>query len=135
MSAARWADSPDSPGSPGLYFHGGPAGLRGRLAPPSQTGVRGCADLAAEGGLSVAHVRRDRVFLTTRYDLAVLFAAGHRRPMVYVVTPDSAPEPDPDWAGPAGVSVQTPGALILRTIRPTRQQVAMCRRVLLGVAS
>lgn len=97
------------------YFHGGPAGLRGEILPPERTGAATTADYGA------AHVcRRDRVYLLTDPELAIVYAAGaiSQRPgWVYEVEPVGDVEPDADWLGPEGASVCARRARIRRVHR------------------
>lgn len=115
-----------------MWYHGGPAGLRKWIRPPTETDAKDTVTILADSGLDTSVVRRDRVFLTSSYDAAVMFAAVHRKPMVYEVEPFGEVEPDPDFYGEPGVSVQTTRARIRRTIRPSGRLVTAIRRVLAG---
>lgn len=71
------------------YFHGGPAGLTGGLVlPPSETGVEPCNRVS----------RRDRVYVVTQEEDALLYAVLHPSGSgkVYLVEPIGALAPDPD---------------------------------------
>lgn len=92
------------------YFHGGPRGLNAIL-PPEQTKAASCASY---GGHDVC--RRDRVYMTTIYEAAIIYAAMHPdgHGVVYQVEPIGEIEPDPDYKGREGESVCAPSAKILR---------------------
>lgn len=98
------------------YFHGGVPGLTPGciILPPTMTKVRSASDFGAAG----IH-RRDRVYLCTAPEGALIYAVLHpsRRGVVYQVQPIGAIEPDPDWNGPAGVSVQVERARVIRVFR------------------
>jgi hypothetical protein len=101
------------------YFHGGVPGLAlgDRILPPTVTGAVSVADYErAIAGAGV--VRRDRVFLTTLLDAAILFAALHPSWLgeVYEVDPEEPLEPDPDYMGGDGASWQAPAALVVRRL-------------------
>jgi hypothetical protein len=68
----------------GAYWHGGPAGIEGKILPSSATGAVGY-------GGSPNHV-----YMTTRYNVALACAVHFREPMIYVVWPDSELELDPE---------------------------------------
>ena len=93
------------------YWHGGTPGLAvGDLVlPPEQTGAPTLADFGA-GGVC----RRDRIYITTRPEIAVLYAAMHPsgRGKVYEVLPAGPLDPDPDWNGEPGLSLETTEARI-----------------------
>lgn len=112
---------------PMAYYHGGPPGRqRGALLlPPNITGARTTADYGAG-----AVCRRDRVYVTTDINGALMFAAGQRRGVVYQVEPIGALEPDPDCTQ-AGLSFQCERARVLRIIKPGPAVLARAREVLL----
>lgn len=111
------------------YFHGGVLGLKPgqRILPPAETDAISIADLTTapehERNAVAAVHRRDRVYLTTDLRVATLWAALHphgtpkRGGDVYRVRPEGDVEPDPDYLGEPGVSVQAPRALILAVVR------------------
>jgi hypothetical protein len=106
------------------YFHGGPAGLRvgEYILPPSKTGARSNADYGAEGVC-----RRDRVYLTSRMDAALIFGsmAPSNKGAVYEVHPMGTIEYDPDCTDPT-ISFQTERALIISVLlisNKTRRKV------------
>lgn len=113
------------------YFHGGLAGRqRGTfLLPPNITRVRSLSEF----GASAVH-RRDRVYVTTAFEAALLYAASARNGMVYQVEPLGHIEADPDCDMP-GLSWQCEKACVLRIIKPTRQMIEMAQSVLLGTKS
>lgn len=101
------------------YYHGGVPGLSAGdlLLPPAETGERSQADLGN------GKCRRDRVYLTTVPVVASMMAAAWRIDTadvsgdVYEVEPLGEVEPDPDYSGPAGESVQVPRALVIRLVK------------------
>lgn len=109
------------------YYHGGPAGRqRGAfILPPAITGAMTTADFGAG-----AVCRRDRVYVTTAINAALLFAAGHRRGVVYQVDPEGELEPDPDCET-LGMSFQCARARVVRVIKPSPAIVDQVRRILL----
>ena len=117
------------------YYHGGPDGFSvGRwLLPPSITRVRTYnADAAADLGMPNP-AAADRVYLATQPEIALLFAASHKRPMIYVVEPDGDVEPDPDYSGPPGQSVACKRARIVRRMPLSPAEIQAARQVLFGV--
>lgn len=98
------------------YYHGGLPGLpKGAyVLPPSTTGARCASDYGARD----IH-RRDRVYVTTSADAAIMFAALHPSGVgqVYEVAPSDDLEADPDCSA-QGLSFQCSRARILRVIRP-----------------
>lgn len=109
------------------YYHGGPPGLHvgDLILPPSETGVPSCSEF----GAAAVH-RNDRVYLCTDINGAYLFAAMHPsgKGRVYEVEPIGGVEPDPDYNGPPGESVQVPRARIVRVIPLGRQDRDAIRR-------
>jgi rifampin ADP-ribosylating transferase len=101
---------------PTIYFHGGVPGLKPGciILPPTITKVRSCSDYGAAG----VH-RRDRVYLCTEPEGALIYAVMHpsRKGVVYQVQPIGEVEPDPDWTGTEGVSVQVERARVIRVFR------------------
>lgn len=85
-----------------LYFHGGRPDLkRGEfILPPTITGARSCSDF---GGAAVH--RRDRVYVASVFEAALMFACLHpsRRGWVYQVEPIGVLEQDPDYLGESGL--------------------------------
>jgi hypothetical protein len=116
-----------------LYYHGGPAGrtVGDYILPPSVTKAPSCSSFGAAG----IH-RRDRVYITNDPHAALLFACGavSGRGAVYVVEPEGELEPDPDWSGPAGGSLQCVRAKVV-AVRPVKgKMVKRVRRQVLGAA-
>ncbi len=95
------------------YFHGGPRGLR-EILPPCATGAPSCASYGA-GNVC----RRDRVYLTTVYEAALIYAGMHPsgNGVVYEVAPVGDVWPDPDYLGKAGESVEAASARVIRKFR------------------
>ena len=93
------------------YYHGGVGGLLpgDQLVPPGDSEV-------SQANFGNALVRRDRVYLTTNLDAAVLFAWGYPYGAgdVYECELLGPVEPDPDYRGEDGGSVQCARALIVR---------------------
>lgn len=110
------------------YYHGGPRGRdRGALLlPPSITGEPSLSEFGAAG----IH-RRDRVYVTTSYSGALLYAAANRKGVVYEVEPLGELEPDPDCNQP-GLSFQCARARVLRVIKPHPADVDAATRALLA---
>lgn len=108
------------------YYHGGPAGIPrfGLVQPPSITGAPTTAD---HGAGSVC--RRDRVYVTTRLEVAMLFASGHLEPRIYEVVPVGELEPDPDCDEP-GMSFACLRARVRRIIKLSPRDVEVCRQAL-----
>lgn len=109
-----------------VLFHGGARDLNpgDLILPPSRTGVEPTAACAAEAGLDATIVRTDRIFVTPHYEAAWMFAGGAawRWPEeegvggdVYAVLADDL-EPDPDWSGEEGGSLQAPSAVVVRVV-------------------
>lgn len=101
-----------------IYYHGGSPGIKcGEfILPPTATGAKSLADYGAEGVC-----RRDRVYITTIYEAAVMFAAGIKDGMVYECVPSGILEPDPDCIDP-GVSFQCEKAMVIRCIKPRQEE-------------
>lgn len=93
------------------YYHGGPPGLT-KIMPPSITGATGLSPYGTN------HVsRRDRVYITTDFYAAALYAVGDpsRNGVVYEVEPVYPLEDDPDCTEP-GMSYACRGARVLQSI-------------------
>ncbi|MFE9448351.1 hypothetical protein [Streptomyces sp. NPDC006739] len=100
------------------FFHGGISGLKpgDLILPPAATGTtRTLAEYSEQ--LGAAHVRRDRVYLTTGRDVAKVYAAFYPDGSLYEVEPDGDLTSDPDCAV-AGVSFECPAARVLRVVNP-----------------
>lgn len=111
-----------------MYYHGGPRGIVGFIRPAIETGATSCSDYRAAG----IH-RRDRVYLTTNPNTALMYACGHKSGAVYVVEPIGSVENDPDWLGDPGVSVQCERAKIVAA-RPVKGSIMRkVRRQVMGV--
>lgn len=114
---------------PPTYYHGGVPGLRvGQyILPPAETGALSLSDMVellpvrqelAEETLRVHS--RERVYLTTELDTAIVFAGHYPHPEgarrrggdVYRVEPEGEIEPDPDYEGDDGASIAAPRARI-----------------------
>ncbi len=110
------------------YWHGGPRGLA-KILPPVVTGARSTADLRIARGIC----NPAKVYVTTDYDAALMYAAGHRQGAVYRVDPIN-PQPDPDCDTP-GLSYECDGATILTRHRIAGKQLKVIRRALLEDAA
>lgn len=102
-----------------LLFHGGVTGLNvgDRIIPPSESGVKAAADYLPDQS-QAEHVRRDRVYITSDLQAAILFAAL-RSPGggdVYAVLPESPVEPDADYLAEPCDSWQCPAAIVLTVV-------------------
>jgi len=110
------------------YYHGGAPGLRlGQdLLPPTATGHRAAVDYVRPGTPGAELVRRDRVYFTEDPMVADLFAALYPAALggwVYEVDPVGLVEPDPDYRGPGGGSLQAPMAVVVRVLGPLRPAI------------
>lgn len=122
MGAVMTIDATD------LFFHGGPRGLRGWILPACETRAPNCSSYGASG----IH-RRDRVYVTTDPTAALLFACGQPDGgAVYVVEPEGSIEPDPDWQGDPGVSVQCERARIVSVRKVRGKLMKRVQRQILG---
>lgn len=110
-----------------LYWHGGPAGRQRNnyLLPPIVTGSKSVSDLVPNN----VH-RRDRVYVTTSYKAALLYASGFRKGVVYLVEPVGDLEQDPDCFDPT-LSFQCDRARVLKVIKPKPWEIKMARQALL----
>jgi len=111
------------------YYHGGPLGReRGAfLLPPAITGVESMADLMQ----SLRFCHKSRVYVTTHYAAALLYASVHKQPAVYVVEPVGVLMPDEDCSEP-GLSYHVEKAKVLRVIKPNRNDLKTAREALLA---
>jgi hypothetical protein len=107
------------------YYHAGPRGLS-MILPPKVTGA---ASTASYGASAVC--RRDRVYVTTDFSAAVIFASLLPNGTVYEVEPVNA-LPDPDCTLP-GLSFEAAAARIVREHRIRGKELRRVRR--LAVAS
>lgn len=110
------------------YFHGG-RGVSQRSAfilPPSITKAANLSDFGAAG----VH-RRDRVYVTTNYNAALLYAASVKDGRIYIVEPIGILEDDPDCTQ-IGLSYQCEKAKVLKIIKPKKAEIDMARNVLIG---
>ena len=103
------------------YWHGGPRGLRAIL-PPDQTGAR---SIAAE--LAPRVCLRSKVYVTTDYAAAVLYASVINQGTVYKVEPVGVLEPDPDCRQ-QGLSYQCPAARVICEVRPKGKHLKLARK-------
>jgi hypothetical protein len=123
-----------------IYYHGGVPGLGlgDLLLPPSKSGVKAGADYLPDQNRT-SHVRRDRVYLGTDHGIGVMFAAMYPEReggWIYEVEPIGTVEPDADWAGEPGVSVQVESARVVRVLGPlAKRDVLRVRALLMGMAS
>lgn len=94
------------------YYHGGPRGIWPRkILPPEITDAPSTAEFGAHG-----ICRRDRVYVTTSYEAAQVFASfcPGGRGAVYEVLPIGELEDDPDCTVP-GLSYCCRAARIVRS--------------------
>lgn len=114
--------------APTFYHGGSPGRQRGAyILPPSITAAPCTADYAAN---TDGVARRDCVYVTTNYHAALMYAAGHRRGVIYQVEPDGDLEPDPDCNEP-GLSYQCARARIRKVIKVKPADLDAARRVIL----
>jgi hypothetical protein len=116
------------PARPVTYYHGGPQGRsRGAyILPPSITGAMTTADFGAG---SVCD--RGKVYVTTSYEAALIYAAGHRRGVVYEVLPVGTLLPDPDCSEP-GLSFECEKAVVRKVIKPAASDLRMALAALVA---
>ncbi|MCI0386193.1 hypothetical protein [Streptomyces sp. CNQ085] len=102
------------------YFHGGYPGLKPGdwLLPPDATGTdhRLSSYAAVLGGPAHA-TRTDVVYLATDRQVARVYAAFYPDGALYMATPESPVDPDPDCNVP-GLSWQCPRAVVVAVIDP-----------------
>jgi len=117
-----------------VFWHGGQSGLArgGQILPPSTTGAtRTLYETAQAAGLA-APARRDRVYVTTSYDAALIYAALHPSGgAVYLVEPEGEMVPDPDCVTP-GLSWECESARIVRPLPVPEEERAVVMQVLLA---
>lgn len=118
------------------WFHGGAPGLKqdDLILPAQELGIRAGADYL-EGDTS--HVRRDRVFISSRFSVAAAFASTtpdeQDRAWVYMVQPIGEIEPDPDYSGEdPDESRQCERARVRKVIRLSRRDTRLIRGALLS---
>lgn len=109
-----------------IYYHGGPPGRdKGdALLPPCETG----APSLSEFGAAEFH-RTDRVYLTTSYAAALLYACCWEGGVVYRCQPAGELEPDPDCTE-AGLSWQCRQALVKEVIKPKGKELKKARKAM-----
>lgn len=100
------------------YYHGGKPKMKEEtyLLPPSKTGKPTLLQYSREIDPNGVQ-REDRVYLTTDYSTARLYAMGYGNGGVYRAVPDLPLEDDPDCLE-KGLSFQTPQALIVSLSHP-----------------
>ncbi|MCK9394197.1 MAG: hypothetical protein M0Q44_01235 [Methylobacter sp.] len=108
------------------YYHGGQPGRQkgAFILPPTVTHQKSCSDFGAED----IH-RRDRVYLTTDINAALMFSSGCKNGVIYECEPVGEIEDDPDCNRP-GLSFQCEKAKVLRLIKPSKNAVQITRMVL-----
>ena len=113
---------------PPTYYHGGNAGLKvfGFIQPPSVTGSWTTANM--RGG---EVCKRDRVYVTTSFEAAAMFASVHGIPTVYTVQPIGDLEQDEDCSKD-GLSFACKRARIVSKWKLDREAIDNCRKVLFG---
>lgn len=117
---------------PAQWFHGGPRIPGEWVLPPRTTGVTSTSDLCADVPGVEAH-DRGCVYVVNDYAVAVMFAAVHRSPWVYIVEPEGELADDPDFNahGSRFESKSCARAFIRKRIKPSRVEVASAIRALL----
>ena len=106
-----------------VYYHGGPRGLS-RILPPAATGAKSCS---AYVPARLIH-NENAVYVTTDFNAAEMYAAGHRNGCVYQVSPTNL-RPDPDCSKP-GLSFECDSAEIIARHRISGKRLHKIRRVL-----
>lgn len=109
------------------YFHGG-CGVSKKgefILPPIITKARNLSDYGAAG----VH-RKDRVYVTTEYGAALLYAASVINGRVYVVEPIGQIEDDPDCVK-KGLSYQCEKAKVIKIIKPKKEEIEMAINLLI----
>jgi len=106
------------------YFHGGPAGFQRHsfLLPPTITKAQCTTELV---GSNPVH-RRDRVYITTDINAALLFACVFKRAAIYEVEPVGNLEIDPDCDA-NGLSFECEKARILRVHKLSERMLRQAR--------
>ena len=95
---------------PKLY-HGGPRGLS-VILPPTETKVRDTSAYVPGNGVH----SRSKVYLTSSFDAAIMYASCHPKGVVYEVRPQGQLEADPDCSMP-GLSWACDRAEVVRRHR------------------
>lgn len=110
------------------YYHGGDDDIRvgEYVLPPSITGKKSTADMPIKGA-SVCS--KQKVYVTTSYEAAMMFACSQRNPMVYMVEPENL-EHDPDCSV-QGLSYSCDKARVIAKARPQKSLVKQIRQALL----
>lgn len=108
-------------------FHGGVRGIKvgEHILPPKITKAPCLSDFGAES----VH-RRDRVYLTTSYSAALLYAAGVNG-FIYECEALSELEKDPDCTQ-EGLSYQCEKAKVLRIIKPSNNDIKRALKALIS---
>ncbi len=113
------------------YYHGGnPELLIGEsILPPSITGQPNCSEYGAD----FVH-RKDRVYVTTEFMAAVIFASMHQslKGCVYRVEPVGDLVLDPDCDQP-GLSYECESAVIVEKIKIKPRKLSKVREVMLSI--
>ena len=103
-------------------YHGGPRGLK-EILPPSLSGA------SRAGGGIPGPSRADRIYVTTSLTAALLYAAVHEKPMIYIVTAIGPLAPDPDCSVP-GLSFEAVAVRIDGTRKPKWKAINRAREAL-----
>lgn len=109
------------------YYHGGGRGYR-KILPASKTGEKCASDYVVND----VH-RRDRVYITTIYEAALMYAAMHpsMNGVVYEVRPIGDIVEDPDYTGGKGESLECSEAEIIRVIKPKGKELEKIRKIVM----
>lgn len=108
------------------YYHGGPAGLR-KILPSMLHGTKGQRHYGNH------LVKPDKVYVTTEYNAAALYAAMHPKGSVYVVRPIGDLVADPDCVQ-AGLSFECDKADVIKETRLKPSEMRMIRDAIMADA-
>ena len=103
--------------------------IRDRILPASATGAESTSILTGSRGIHDPN----KVYVTTSFEAAVMFAAGHDHGCVYEVSPVN-PRPDPDCSE-LGLAWECDSAAVIRRHRIRGKALKLARRALLDEAA
>lgn len=107
------------------FYHGGPKGLK-TILPPSRSGAKS----SARYGEIFKICKTSKVYVTTEYAAAAMYASCHRKGSIYEVEPIGKLEHDPDCSEP-GVSFECDEVKILSETRLKPSEAFKIRRFLI----